>query len=67
LVNKIIKLMGSKLSPKILNQAPNEIKHQYLSAKKAKEILNWIPKYTLDDGLKKTIEWYKDFLNKNSK
>ncbi|MDD2890481.1 MAG: GDP-mannose 4,6-dehydratase [bacterium] len=67
LVNKIIKLMGSQLTPKILNQAPNEIKHQYLSAKKAKDILNWIPKYTLDDGLKKTIKWYKDFLNKNSK
>jgi len=67
LVNKIIKLMGSELTPKILNQAPNEIKHQYLSAKKAKDILSWTPQYNLDDGLKKTIEWYKDFLNNSLK
>ncbi|MDD5530422.1 MAG: GDP-mannose 4,6-dehydratase [bacterium] len=67
LVNKIIKLMGSNLPPKILNQATNEIKHQYLSAKKAKDILSWTPKYTLDNGLKKTIEWYKNFLNNSLK
>jgi CDP-glucose 4,6-dehydratase len=67
LVNKIIKLMGSNLTPKILNQAPNEIKHQYLSAQKAKDILNWASKYTLDDGLRKTIEWYKKFLSNSLK
>lgn len=63
LVNKIIKLMNSNLKPKILNIASNEIKHQYLSAKKAREILNWKPNHTLNEGLKKTINWYKDFLN----
>lgn len=60
LVKKVIKLMGSNLKPKILNEATNEIEHQYLSAKKAREILAWKPKYTLEEGLKKTIEWYKD-------
>jgi len=58
LVNKIIELMGSKLKPKILNIVTNEIKHQYLSTKKARKILNWKPKYTLEEGLKKTIKWY---------
>ena len=62
LVNKIIKIMGSDLEPKILGVAKNEIKHQYLSAKKAREILKWEPKYSLDEGLKNTIEWYKEFL-----
>lgn len=63
LVNKIIKLMGSNLKPKILSEATNEIKHQYLSAKKAREILNWKPKYTLKDGLRKTIKWYEEFFS----
>ena len=63
LTNKILKLMGrTDLKPVILNQATNEIKHQYLSAKKARELLGWKPKYNLDDALKETIEWYAEFL-----
>ncbi len=62
LVNKVIKLMESDLRPKILNKAANEIKHQYLSAKKAREMLGWKPRYTLEEGLIKTIGWYRKFL-----
>jgi len=64
LVNKILKVMGSDIKPIILNQGNNEILHQYLSAKKARTVLGWSPNYTIDEGLSKTIEWYKDFLNK---
>lgn len=62
LIEKILKIMGSDLQPVILNQGSNEIKHQYLSAKKARDILGWTPKYSIDEGLAKTIEWYKNFL-----
>jgi len=63
LTNKILKLMGrTDLKPVILNQAEHEIKHQYLSAKKAREMLRWKPKYDLDDALKETVEWYTKFL-----
>lgn len=65
LVNKVIKLMESDLKPKTLNEVTNEIKHQYLSAKKAEEMLGWKPKYTLEEGLKRTIKWYEDFLKDN--
>lgn len=64
LVNKILKIMGSDIKPIILNQGSNEIIHQYLSAKKARTILGWTPNYTIDEGLSKTIEWYKDFFKK---
>jgi len=58
-VEKIKKIMGSNFKSKILNEANrNEIKHQYLSAKKARKILNWKPKYTLEEGLRETIKWY---------
>ena len=60
LIHKILKLMGREnLKPIILNEASNEIKHQYLSAKKARKVLRWKPYYDLDKGLKETIEWYK--------
>ncbi|HII94520.1 sugar dehydratase [Peptococcaceae bacterium SCADC1_2_3] len=61
-VEKILKVMGSNLKPEILNEATNEIKHQYLSAKKAREILGWKPGYTLEEGLRRTIKWYREFL-----
>ena len=62
LVQQILQLMGSELQPEILNQTTNEIRHQYLSAAKARQMLDWSPLFTLDDGLQKTINWYRDFL-----
>jgi len=65
LTKKILKLMEREdLKPKILNEAKNEIKHQYLSAEKARKMLGWKPKYDLESGLKETIEWYKQFFKK---
>jgi CDP-glucose 4,6-dehydratase len=67
LVEKILRIMKSNLKPKILRETTNEIKHQYLSAKKAREILNWRPKYTLDEGLQRTIKWYEGFFENGNK
>src|SRR3989338_2714078 len=65
LVQKIIKINGSSLKPKILNEAKNEIKEQYLDCNKAKKMLSWKAKTKIDDGLKKTVQWYKAFFEKN--
>ncbi len=64
-VNNVLKLMESKLEPVVLNEAKNEILHQYLSAKKARACLGWKPKYTLETGLRETIKWYESFLARN--
>lgn len=62
LVEKILDIMGRRyLEPVILNEAAGEIKHQYLSAEKAKRVFGWHPKYTIDEGLKETVEWYREF------
>jgi len=57
-VEKIYKLIGKRPNYKILNQAKYEIRHQYLCSTKARKILDWKPKYTLAEGLSKTIKWY---------
>lgn len=62
LVERLLALMNSKLEPEVRSEATNEIRHQYLSAAKARERLNWQPLFTLDEGLRRTIDWYKDFL-----
>lgn len=63
LARRILQLLDSKLEPDIRNEASNEIRHQYLSAAKARKVLNWKPLYTLDQGLQATIAWYKEFLS----
>jgi CDP-glucose 4,6-dehydratase len=61
---KILRLMGREdLQPKVLNEAKNEIRHQFLSADKAKKILGWKPIYDLEPGLKETIESYRRSLS----
>jgi CDP-glucose 4,6-dehydratase len=62
LVNAILAKMESKLKPEIQNQASNEIRHQFLSAERARTELNWKPMFTLDKGLEKTIAWYREAL-----
>jgi CDP-glucose 4,6-dehydratase len=61
LVNKILELMNSELKPEVRNEATNEIRHQYLGAARAREQLNWHPLFSLEEGLRRTIDWYKNF------
>ena len=61
LVEKILAKMGSRLEPEVQNQASNEVRHQYLSAERARTMLKWAPQFTLDEGLDRTIAWYREF------
>jgi CDP-glucose 4,6-dehydratase len=60
LTRLILKLMGSSLEPDVRNEASNEIRRQFLSANKARTVLGWTPQFTLEDGMRRTIEWYRD-------
>jgi len=62
LVNKILAKMDANLKPEIQNQASNEVRHQFLSAERARTQLNWAPSFTLDEGLDRTIAWYREAL-----
>jgi CDP-glucose 4,6-dehydratase len=61
MVERILGLMQSDMKPKICNEAHHEIRHQYLSAAKARGMLAWSPRYELDEALRETIVWYRDF------
>jgi CDP-glucose 4,6-dehydratase len=66
LVFKILKRFGSDLLPEIRSEASNEIRHQYLSAAKARSLLNWSPLFNLDEGLQRTIQWYQAYFRSQS-
>lgn len=63
-VERILDLMDSGVEPDVRSEATNEIRHQYLSAEKARRLLGWKPRFTIDEGLRRTIEWYTDFLGR---
>ena len=66
LVDRVLALTGSSLTPDVRGEASHEIKHQYLDAAKARDMLGWRPLFTLDEGLTRTIKWYRNYFQKNS-
>jgi len=61
-VDVILKAAGcSHLTPKILNEAKNEIPEQYLDCQKAKRMLGWKSRYRLEEGIGETLDWYRDY------
>lgn len=63
IVERILELMGAGSGFEIRDEAINEIPHQYLTAKRAREQLGWQPLFSLDDGLRRTIDWYGAFMS----
>ncbi|HEX8464359.1 MAG TPA: GDP-mannose 4,6-dehydratase [Abditibacterium sp.] len=62
LVKAVLKACDREdLTPDVRNEAKNEILNQSLDATKAREMLNWTPKFELEDGLRETVKWYREF------
>jgi len=68
LTEKILGMMGrSDLRPVVQNLASAEIREQYLDAGKARERLKWSARHGMDEGLRRTIDWYRKFLAEDNK
>lgn len=66
-VKKILELMGSDLEPLIeVDHVAVEIQNQTLDSTKALDVLGWRAAHTLEQGLLKTIEWYRNALKGNN-
>lgn len=62
LVEMILEIMESKLEADVRGEATHEIRHQYLSSTKAREMLGWAPLFNLEEALQRTVLWYRRFL-----
>jgi CDP-glucose 4,6-dehydratase len=65
IAQKILQRLNSTLTLDVRAEATHEIKHQRLSAEKARRVLGWSSAFTLDDGLDRTIAWYRDYLTRD--
>src|SRR5262245_10182344 len=67
MVRRFLRAMGADLESDVRGDACHEIKHQYLSAAKARRTLDWAPRYELDEALRETVAWYRGYLGSPSK
>lgn len=67
LANRVIKAAGKdgEIEPRVMLQRKieREIDAQYLSADKAEARLGWRAEIGLDEGLRRTIDWYRENLS----
>lgn len=62
IVAAIGRVMDVSSDPVILNTAKAEILNQTLDASKAGRLLAWTAEWSLDDGLRETVAWYRRHL-----
>jgi len=62
-VNRLVEILsevfGKKIEPIYTEERPGEVKRIVLDGTLAKEVLGFVPQYSLYEGIKKTVEWFK--------
>lgn len=59
LAEKIIRISGRDLEPEHADPRPEDIRHSYASLDRAREDLEYVPTISLDEGLRRTFDWYQ--------
>ncbi len=69
LIKLITKIMDTKIEimieEKRIRPKKSEVERLLADTKKARKLFNWIPSYSLEQGLKETVEWFSDPDNLN--
>jgi CDP-glucose 4,6-dehydratase len=57
----IARLAGTGMDPEIRGDGspPGEIDRQYVDPTKIRQVVGWTPRFELEEGLRRTIEWYR--------
>ncbi|MDD5688017.1 MAG: NAD-dependent epimerase/dehydratase family protein [Elusimicrobia bacterium] len=65
LVKKIIKYSGNNIRIEYDLSKPSIKTKICLDISKVKDLFGWLPKVSLDDGINKTIKWYRNYFKLN--
>jgi CDP-glucose 4,6-dehydratase len=63
LIRRIVAAVGVDVEPDVRNETRQEIVEQYLDARLARETLGWTPVHDFNEGLRRTVDWYREFLS----
>ena len=61
----IEKELGKKAERNLMPLQPGDVPETFADIEKTKEVLSWEPKVGIEEGIKKFIDWYKGYYNKN--
>ena len=59
LIKKFEKIIGKSARKKYYPAHPADMSASWADVSKAKEVLGWSPKFNLDQGMQKVVEWYR--------
>jgi UDP-glucose 4-epimerase len=62
-IARINELLGTQVKPKYVDSRKGDIKHSLADISLAKQVIGFAPKVLFDDGLKRSIEWYRKNLS----
>ncbi len=60
LAEKINSVIGTEVTPEHLPPRPGDIRHRCADISRMRKLLGFSPRYTLEEGLRKTLTWYRD-------
>jgi UDP-glucuronate 4-epimerase len=61
---KLIELnIGKKIKKKFIKKQKGDVDETFASTKKVNKIINYKPKYNIENGIKKFVDWFKLFHN----
>ena len=52
-------IMGSQLDPRYIPERPGDIQHSQADISKARRLLGYEPHVDFDEGLRRTVDWYR--------
>jgi len=63
LANRLIELSdhNGSIKPVFVDPRPGEVQRLLSDNSKVKEVVGWAPKYSLEEGLAKLVDWYKNY------
>jgi nucleoside-diphosphate-sugar epimerase len=59
LFREMKKIIGASVNPEYVDPRPGDVRDSQADIRKAKDILGYKPTVSFEDGLKRTIEWYR--------
>ncbi len=61
MIELIERATGKTIEKRFLDMQPGDVKKTWADISLAKQLLGWEPKISLDEGIKKFVQWYTDY------